>query len=153
MTSSVAIAREVIEAAGEPRRRFAGERHTRIDGLVLLCRIGIHPHERVAPQRVRVDVELTATEEPGGVADDIDAVICYEKLVNRIREIAGAEHINLVETLAGRIADHCCALPGVERMRIGVRKLDVLADVEAAGVELERVAAGRTRPERLLRQS
>lgn len=91
---------------------------------------------------MRIDVELAAVEEPGGVPDDIDAVICYERLVNRIREIAGAEHINLVETLAERIADHCCAL-GIDRVRVGVRKLDVLAGVEAAGVELERVAAGR----------
>jgi dihydroneopterin aldolase len=91
---------------------------------------------------VRIDVELAAVEEPGGVPDDIDAVICYERLVNRIREIAQAEHINLVETLAERIADHCCSF-SVDRVRVAVRKLDVLAGVEAAGVELERVATGR----------
>lgn len=109
---------------------------------MLPCRIGIHPHERLAPQCVRIDVELVAAEEPGGVPDRIDAVICYERLLDRIREIAQAGHINLVETLAERIADHCCGLD-VDRVRVGVRKLDVLADVEAAGVELERVAAGR----------
>jgi dihydroneopterin aldolase len=123
-----------------------------VEGLVILCRIGIHPKERIDPQRVRVDVELVASEDPNGVPDDIGAVICYERLVDRIRDIAHAGHINLVETLAARIADYCCASLDVDRVRIGVRKLDAIADVEAAGVVLDRVAA-RCCPDRVFRRS
>jgi dihydroneopterin aldolase len=153
MTTSAALARDLEEAAKDRATGFVGERRTRIEGLVLLCRIGIHAQERLAPQRVRIDVELVAGEEPKGVPDDINAVICYERLVERIRQIAQAEHINLVETLAARIADHCCASLDISCVRVGVRKLDALADVEAVGVELERVAVRRRTPERVLRPS
>lgn len=147
MTTSAALARDLDEPEEDHAAAFVGERRTRVEGLVLLCRIGIHPQERLAPQRVRIDVELAAAEDR--VPDDIDAVICYERLVERIRQIAQADHINLVETLAARIADHCCAVLAIDRVRVGVRKLDAIAEVEAVGVELER----RRRPERVLRPS
>ena len=140
MTTSAALARDRTEPAADRRARFVGERRTLVEGLVLLCRIGIHPNERVEAQRVRIDIELAAAESADGVPDEIDAVICYERLVERIREIAQAGHINLVETLAARIADHCCALPDVTRVRVGVRKPDAIAEVDAAGVVLERSA-------------
>lgn len=127
-------------AAGAPR--FMGLRRTRIDGLVLSCRVGIHAHERTTPQRVRIDVEVVTREEPMGLPDRIDSVICYERLATRIREIVQAGHANLVETLAARIADHCCAAGAVERVRVGVRKLDAILGAESVGVELERVAVG-----------
>jgi dihydroneopterin aldolase len=147
MTTNAAFARDLDQPAEDRASAFTGERRTRVEGLVLLCRIGIHPEERLAPQRVRIDVELMAAEDR--VPDDIDAVICYERLVERIRQIAQADHINLVETLAARIADHCCAVLAIDRVRVGVRKLDAIAEVEAVGVELER----RRRPERVLRPS
>jgi dihydroneopterin aldolase len=147
MTTNAAFARDLDQPAEDRASAFTGERRTRVEGLVLLCRIGIHPEERLAPQRVRIDVELMAAEDR--VPDDIDAVICYERLIERIRQIAQADHINLVETLAARIADHCCAVLAIDRVRVGVRKLDAIAEVEAVGVELER----RRRPERVLRPS
>jgi dihydroneopterin aldolase len=147
MTTSAALARDLDDPVEDRASAFVGERRTRVEGLVLLCRIGIHAQERLAPQRVRVDVELAAAEDR--VPDDIDAVICYERLVERIRQIAQADHINLVETLAARIADHCCSALAVDRVRVGVRKLDAIAEVDAVGVELER----RRRPERVLRPS
>lgn len=147
MTTSAALARDLDDPARDRASAFVGERRTRVEGLVLLCRIGIHPQERLAPQRVRIDVELAAAEER--VPDDIDAVICYERLVERIRQIAEADHINLVETLAARIADHCCTSLDIDRVRVGVRKLDAIVEVDAVGVELER----RRRPERVLRPS
>ena len=136
---------ELRSTGAEDSPRFAGLRRTRIDGLVLSCRVGIHAHEQAAPQRVRIDVELVTREEPIGLPDRIEAVICYEQLAIRIKEIVQAGHANLVETLAARIADHCCAAGAVERVRVGVRKLDAIREAESVGVELERVAVGLPR--------
>jgi dihydroneopterin aldolase len=132
-----------IGAKGAPR--FVGLRRTRIDGLVLSCRVGIHAHEQTAPQRVRIDVELVTREEPATLLDRIESVICYEQLTDRIKEMVQAGHANLVETLATRIADHCCSIGMVERVRVGVRKLDAIREAESVGVELERVAVGSPR--------
>ena len=65
-------------------------------------------------------------------------VMCYEELVADVRDMVGAGHVNLVETLAERIADLCLARTTVRCARVRVEKLDVFADAVSVGVEIER---------------
>ena len=46
--------------------------------------------------------------------------------------------MNLVETLADRIAEMCLEDQRVRTARVRIEKLDVFADAESAGVEIER---------------
>ena len=108
-----------------------------IKDLTLKARIGIHPHER-EPQRVRINAEVEILGDPRPIGDDIANVISYEDLVARIKDMIGAGHINLVETLAARIADICLADPRAVRVFIRVEKLDIEPGA-AVGIEIERV--------------
>jgi 7,8-dihydroneopterin aldolase/epimerase/oxygenase len=112
-----------------------------VRGLVLLCSIGIRPHERAEKQRVRVSVDLVATGAAGFPGEDRRRVINYEKIVSAIRSIAGAGHIDLCEGLAERICRSCLTDPRVERVRVWVEKLDVFAEAEGVGAILERTRA------------
>ena len=123
----------------------SGTRHVFLRDMVLHASIGIHPHERGAKQRVRINVDLGVAEDPANERDRLDRVVDYEKLANRVREIATTSHINLVETLAERIALACLSDHRVCLARVRVEKLDVFADAAAVGVEVER-ARGATRP-------
>ncbi|MBT4741452.1 MAG: dihydroneopterin aldolase, partial [Rhodospirillaceae bacterium] len=51
-------------------------------------------------------------------------------------------HINLVETLAERIAQTCLQHPDCDTVRVRIEKLDVFEDVESVGVEIERKSIG-----------
>lgn len=112
-------------------------RHVFVRDLVLTCSIGVHVHERKGPQRVRINLDM-AVRETGAVGDDLANVVCYDTIVARVRLIAGAGHLNLVETLAERIADMCLEDPRVRMARVRVEKLDVFPDATSAGVEIER---------------
>lgn len=59
-------------------------------------------------------------------------------MVAAIRSIAAAEHIDLCEGLAERIANACFADPRVAHVRVAVEKLDVFPDAEGVGAILER---------------
>jgi len=120
----------------------ASDRYTVVvRGLVLMCSIGIRRAERDRPQRVRVSVELTATQDASVPGEDRRRVINYEKIVAAIRQIAGSGHIDLCEGFAARICESCFADPRVGHIRVEVEKLDIFADAEAVGAVLE-----RTRP-------
>ena len=106
--------------------------------LLLMCRIGIYEHERLAPQRVRINVDLAVTETAGAAADDIVNVYNYEDVINGIKSVIASGHINLVETLAEEIAAHCLKTPIVEDVRVRVEKLDVYAECDSIGIEIER---------------
>lgn len=118
---------------------YGPERYTVVvRGLVLICSIGIRRAERERPQRVRVSVALTATQEASFPGEDRRRVINYEKIVAMIRQIAQSGHIDLCEGLAARICDACFADPRVGYIRVEIEKLDIFGDAEAVGAILER---------------
>jgi dihydroneopterin aldolase len=114
-------------------------RHLFVRDLMLACRIGVHPQEQRAKQRVRLNLDLAVAEGEQPLADDLARVVDYEALVLRVRLAVGQGHVNLVETLAEQIAGLCLEDPRVRSVRIRVEKLDAIPDAAAAGVEIERL--------------
>ena len=113
-------------------------RHVFIRDFVLVCSIGIHQHEKEAAQRVRINLDLAVDESGQDINDDIDNVICYEDLAKGVEAIVGTGHVNLVETLAEKIAAMCLIDRRVRSARVRVEKLDILDDAESVGIEIER---------------
>jgi len=118
----------------------AAIRHVFVRDLELECSIGVHKHERDAPQRVLINLDLAVREGEtnGQLNDDIANVVCYEMLTNGVREIVSDRHVNLVETLAEDIAAMCLGDARVRSARVRVEKLDVFTEVASVGVEIER---------------
>lgn len=116
-----------------------GLRHVFVRDLVITCSIGIYDHERTAPQRIRVNVDLGVLETNDRQPDSISDVVCYEQIVNRVRAIANDGHTDLVEILAERFAALCLQDPRVRSARVRVEKLDVFSDAASVGVEIERL--------------
>lgn len=115
-------------------------RHVFVRDLVLSCSIGVHAFEKDGPQRVRINLDL-AVREGSEIGDDLANVVCYEGIVSAIRGLIAEGHVNLVETLAERIAATCLADPRVRVARVRVEKLDVFPDATSVGVEIERFNA------------
>lgn len=113
-----------------------------IRDLILPCSIGIHQHERLAQQRVQINVELTCVEHPA-INDDVDNVVCYATALMGIKAIVADGHINLVETLADRVADVCLADHRVLAAKVRIDKLDVFKEAFSVGVEIERARSDR----------
>ena len=123
---------------------MARERSYRIlvKDLVLPCSIGAYPRERLQRQRVRFNVDLHALWPSDALDDDLTKVVNYKDITSGIRKLVEEGYINLVETLAERIADLCLADPRVLDARISVEKLDVEPAAAGIGVEIERHRSG-----------
>ncbi|MPY70760.1 MAG: dihydroneopterin aldolase [Alphaproteobacteria bacterium] len=121
----------VQEPAWRTRRIFVRD-------LVVPCLIGVHRHEKDGRQRVRINLDLDVAEDEAAHGDRLVNVVCYEEIISAIRRITDAGHINLVETLAERVADYCLGDPRVRMARVRIEKLDVFADAGSVGVEIER---------------
>lgn len=106
--------------------------------LELDCAIGVHPHERDRRQRVVVNVALTLAEPGAEHHDSIAAVVSYEDIVEGVERLARGGHVNLVETLAERIAALCLRDRRVRRAQVRVDKPDVYERASSVGVEVER---------------
>jgi len=111
--------------------------------LLLLARIGVYASEQDGPQRIRVNVDLAVLDPaaalPDGVGSDtLDRVVDYSRIVESVRGVVAAQHVQLVETLAERLAAACMADERIVSARVRVEKLDILPDGASAGVEVER---------------
>ena len=120
-------------------------RNVFLRNLILQASIGVHAHEQVESQRVRINIDLGVDDDSARDADDgigrdeLARVVDYEKVADGVRALLAGGHVRLVETLAERIAAFCLLDIRVMRVRVRVEKLDILPDAESAGVEIERV--------------
>jgi dihydroneopterin aldolase len=110
-----------------------------VHDYVLDVEIGVHHHEKGVTQRVRFSVDVDVMTNPEQLGDDIDRTFDYDVIINGIKSIIARGHINLVETLAEEVAQHCLAHPRVARVTVNIEKLD--KDPGAVGVEVVRTKA------------
>jgi dihydroneopterin aldolase len=116
-----------------------GVRKVFIKDLVGTCALGIHRHEKETRQRVRINLEISAIDTGPPPGDHIHQVVCYEDVTDDIRRLFDGPHIQLVETLAEKIAVLCFKDERVTAARVRVDKLDVFDDAESAGIEISRI--------------
>ena len=115
-------------------------RHVFVRDLELDANIGVYKREKGKQQPVRINVDLTVEETAGEVDDKLENVVDYGAVVDGIKTILAAGHLNLVETLAEKIAAHCLADARVKVARVRIEKLNVIAEASSVGVEIEREA-------------
>ncbi len=120
--------------------------------LVVPWNIGIHDHEHDGPQRVRINVDLSVREAAQFDADKYRQVVCYASIVDGIRRLADDGHVNLVETLASRVADMCLSDDRVVEATVRTEKLDAIEGVVSVGIEITRTNGAATPgPNRVVR--
>jgi dihydroneopterin aldolase len=112
-----------------------------IEGLEVIASIGIHPHEREARQRILVDVTVDMSEAPTPRQDRLAETLDYEAVARMIESLAREGHVQLVETLAERIARAILADPRAARAKVRVTKPEALSNARGVGCEID---LGRT---------
>jgi 7,8-dihydroneopterin aldolase/epimerase/oxygenase len=111
---------------------------TIVRGLVLSSSIGVYDDERLAPQPIRVDLELGVISPDDPTAEELGQVVDYAALTRRVRELVGSRHFDLVETMAEALAALCLEDQRVISARVRIEKPNAIPDAAGVGVEVER---------------
>lgn len=98
--------------------------------------IGAFQQERGKLQRVKFNVVVEVLPDQGPIDDDVDRILSYDKVIEAIAVELEAERINLLETLAARVAERVLQEPMAERVFVRIEKLD--RGPFALGVEIVR---------------
>ena len=111
----------------------AGTQILTLTGLRFNANLGILDHEKSGPQPIQVDAELNLGSQPLVPRDDdITHVLDYRKVRSIIIAECTAEHVNLLESLIGKLASRLMGLPGVLGVRVKIAKLAIFDDCEVA---------------------
>ncbi|MEM7618855.1 MAG: dihydroneopterin aldolase [Pseudomonadota bacterium] len=116
-----------------------GTRHVFVRSLEVLATVGVHEHEKKAPQRLIISVDLNVVEDSESHQDKLSNVVCYENVVGHIKMICTAQHVNLIETLAEQIAENCLQDRRILAVRVCIEKPDIISECASVGVEIERL--------------
>ncbi len=100
--------------------------------------IGINDDERLKPQDILINLELSADLRRAGETDDIDACVNYDTVAQKALRHAETARRLTVEALAADLANLCLAEPGVHAVRVRVEKPGAVRFAQAVGVEIER---------------
>jgi dihydroneopterin aldolase len=85
---------------------------------------GVYGWERERGQMFRVDAVLELDTAPAAAFDDLERTVNYAELAQRLHAVLAGEPVNLLETLAQRLAEVCLAAPVVGAVEITVHKPD-----------------------------
>ncbi len=99
----------------------AGDRIT-LRGLRAWGHHGVHAHERRDGQEFIVDAVLSLDTQAAAAVDELSRTVDYGSLAARLTSIVTGEPVQLIETLAQRLAEACLAEPGVAEVEITVHK-------------------------------
>nr|WP_198536100.1 MULTISPECIES: dihydroneopterin aldolase [Pseudofrankia] len=93
-----------------------------LTGLRVRGRHGVLAAERELGQEFVVDVTLWLDTAPAAAADDVTLTVHYGELAEALARVVAGEPVDLLETLAARLADVCLADPRVARAEVTVHK-------------------------------
>ncbi len=101
-----------------------------VTGIECWAHHGVFEHERRDGQLFVIDLTLGVDVRSAAASDDLRDTIDYGSLVGEVTAAVQAEPVDLIETLATRIAGVCLLDARVEWARVSVHKPD--APIEAA---------------------
>ena len=109
-----------------------------LHGLELFGHHGVLEEERRAGQTFVFDVELEVSD--AALSDRIEDAVDYREVVERVRAVSEARRYDLLEALAGAVADGLVRSFPVERARVRVRKRPADLPVAEASATVTRPA-------------
>ncbi|MEU7897277.1 dihydroneopterin aldolase [Nonomuraea sp. NPDC049152] len=93
-----------------------------LKGLRARGRHGVLPAERELGQEFVIDATLFLDTRPAADTDDVTRTVHYGELAQDLTKIVEGEPVNLIETLAERLAELCLADEAVQAAEITVHK-------------------------------
>jgi dihydroneopterin aldolase len=120
----------VPDADGRPLDRVV------LRGLRVRGRHGVLDAERDLGQWFLVDVVLHLDTRPAAAADDLTRTVHYGVLAERVAEVVAGEPVDLVETLAQRVADVALEPEPVVAVDVTVHKPQAPVTVPFEDVEV-----------------
>ena len=107
-----------------------------ITGIECYGHHGVFDFERRDGQVFVVDLTLGLDTRPAATSDDLQDTVDYGSLVAAVKAAVERDPVDLIETLAARIADLCVSDPRVEWARVTVHKPDAPIDATYSDVAL-----------------
>jgi dihydroneopterin aldolase len=123
-----------------PKESHPSPDEVRIEQLEVFTVIGVLEHERKGLQRLMVSISFRPYEHAQNLADNIEKAVNYSAVAEETKRFACEQAVNLIETLADRLASHLLKTFPIQKVTIELRKF-ALQDAKYVSVTVTRTAS------------
>ena len=104
--------------------------------------IGVSEHERKTPQRLTITISFWPRQQTRDMADKIGQTINYAIVAEETQRFVSHQSVNLIETLADRLAAHLLKNFPIQKIMVEIRKFPLEHAKYVSAIVTRNAAAG-----------
>ena len=98
--------------------------------------IGIHKHEKIKKQKIKFNVVLNVNQSSIPDEKDINSIVDYEKITNKLENLTKIKKYNFLESLAEDSFKEIFEDKRINSVTIKIEKPEAIKNTESVGVEV-----------------
>ena len=98
--------------------------------------IGIHKHEKINKQKIIFNIVIDINQNFSPDENDISSIVDYEKITNKLKDLAKYKNYNFLESLAEDSFKEIFEDKRVNSVKIKIEKPDAIENAKSVGVEV-----------------
>ena len=98
--------------------------------------IGIHDHEKTKKQKIKFNIVLDVDQSAVPNEKDIKSIVDYEKITNKLENLAKDKKYNFLESLAEDSFKEIFEDKRISSVKIKIEKPDAIKNADSVGVEV-----------------
>ena len=98
--------------------------------------IGIHEHEKIKKQKIKFNIVIDVDQNTVPDEKDIKSIVDYEKITNKLENLAKSKKYNFLESLAEDSFKEIFEDKRINSIKIKIEKPDAIKNAGSVGVEV-----------------
>ncbi len=98
--------------------------------------IGIHEHEKTEKQKIKFNIVVNVNQNTVPDEKDIKSIVDYEKITNKLENLAKNKKYNFLESLAEDSFKEIFEDKRINSVKIKIEKPDAIKNADSVGVEV-----------------
>ena len=120
----------------QKKEEYSYKRKIIITDLVFNTLIGIHDFEKEKEQQIKFNIEIDINPLLKVTGNDLNSIINYESIINKIKLITKKKHYNLLETLAEDVFSDLFLNKNIIKIKLRIEKPEIIKNTSTVGIEI-----------------
>jgi dihydroneopterin aldolase len=120
----------------QKKEEYSYKRKVIITDLVFNTSIGIHNFEKEKEQKIKFNIEIDINPLLKAAENDLNSIVNYESVINKIKSITQKKHYNLLETLAEDIFSNLFLVKNIIKIKLRIEKPEIIKNTSSVGIEI-----------------
>ena len=126
---------KIIELKSK-KNKSSVKRSVFIKDFIIQEIIGIHEHEKMKKQKIKFNIVIDVDQNTYSDEKDIKSIVDYEKITNKLENLAKSKKYNFLESLAEDSFKEIFVDKRINSVKIKIEKPEAIKDVGSVGVEV-----------------